>query len=394
MKKLLVLITAMAVACMGTFAYANGIAQTSHFTAKHIAGMNDNTGDETAMYDPASTVWLKDGIYVNVSSFMAIDDIEAKASGEKYDGETNAWTVPALSAVYKQGQFAGFVYANVLDGAPFATLKWDDGTPAVLYELSKKIPVGTTTIDKVEADSVTWGINLGGAYKINDMFSVSVGGRYVYTKTTSTIEATNTMIGKVKKETDESGDGFGGVIGLNVAPAHGYLIGLTYATKVSRELDDDESDEKTNYDIPAMLTLTAAGMPAMGTVIALQINYMFNKQADWEDAEDEYDNTIVYMLSVTQFINQQLRFSLGVMYADKGIKDSGNESFSHVTYDINPVLDELGVGLGAAYSINENINIGITYSYTWFMEGEDPMTGDEKLNKSRHIIGIQVGYKM
>ncbi|HOJ29851.1 MAG TPA: hypothetical protein PL059_12335 [Spirochaetota bacterium] len=394
MKKLLVLITAMAVACMGTFAYANGIAQTSHFTAKHIAGMNDNTGDETAMYDPASTVWLKDGIYVNVSSFMAIDDIEAKASGEKYDGETNAWTVPALSAVYKQGQFAGFVYANVLDGAPFATLKWDDGTPAVLYELSKKIPVGTTTIDKVEADSVTWGINLGGAYKINDMFSVSVGGRYVYTKTTSTIEATNTMIGKVKKETDESGDGFGGVIGLNVAPAHGYLIGLTYATKVSRELDDDESDEKSNYDIPAMLTLTAAGMPAMGTVIALQINYMFNKQADWEDAEDEYDNTIVYMLSVTQFINQQLRFSLGVMYADKGIKDSGNESFSHVTYDINPVLDELGVGLGAAYSINENINIGITYSYTWFMEGEDPMTGDEKLNKSRHIIGIQVGYKM
>jgi long-subunit fatty acid transport protein len=82
------------------------------------------------------------------------------------------------------------------------------------------------------------------------------------------------------------------------------------------------------------------------------------------------------------------------MYADKGIKDSGNESFSPVSYDINPVLDELGVGLGAAYSINENINIAITYSYTWFMEGEDPMTGDEKLNKDRHIIGIQVGYKM
>ncbi|HOE21519.1 MAG TPA: hypothetical protein PKJ69_11235, partial [Spirochaetota bacterium] len=144
-------------------------------------------------------------------------------------------------------------------------------------------------------------------------------------------------------------------------------IGLTYATKVSRELEDDKAvtDKKSNYDLPAMLTLTAAGMPAMGTVIALQINYMFNKQADWEDAEDEYDNTIVYMLSVTQFINQQLRFSLGVMYADKGIKDSGNESFSPVSYDINPVLDELGVGLGAAYSINENINIGITYSYTW-----------------------------
>lgn len=393
MKKLLSVVTVVAIVFLGCAAYASGIAQSSHFTAKHIAGMNDNTGDETAMYDPASTVWLKDGIYVNVSSFMAIDDVEAKASGEKYDGETNAWTVPALSAVYKQGQFAGFVYANVLDGAPFATLKWDDGTPAVLYELSTAIP-GTTTIDKVEADSVTWGINLGGAYKINDMFSVSVGGRYVYTKTTSTIEATNTVIGKVKEETDESGDGFGGVIGLNVVPAHGYLIGLTYATKVSRELDDDESDEKANYDIPAMLTLTAAGMPAMGTVIALQINYMFNKQADWEDAEDEYDNTIVYMLSVTQFINQQLRFSLGVMYADKGIKDSGNESFSPVSYDINPVLDELGVGLGAAYSINENINIGITYSYTWFMEGEDPMTGDEKLNKDRHIIGIQVGYKM
>lgn len=396
MKKLLSVVTAVAIVFLGCAVYASGIAQSSHFTAKHIAGMNDNTGDETAMYDPASTVWLKDGVYVNVSSFMAIDDVEAKASGEKYDGETNAWTVPALSAVYKQGQFAGFVYANVLDGAPFATLKWDDGTPAVLYELSTAIPVGTTTIDKVEADSVTWGINLGGAYKINDRFSVSVGGRYVYTKTTSTIEATNTVIGKVKEETDESGDGFGGVIGLNVVPAHGYLIGLTYATKVSRELEDDKAvtDKKSNYDIPAMLTLTAAGMPAMGTVIALQINYMFNKQADWEDAEDEYDNTIVYMLSVTQFINQQLRFSLGVMYADKGIKDSGNESFSPVSYDINPVLDELGVGLGAAYSINENINIGITYSYTWFMEGEDPMTGDEKLNKDRHIIGIQVGYKM
>jgi hypothetical protein len=36
---------------------------------------------------------------------------------------------------------------------------------------------------------------------------------------------------------------------------------------------------------------------------------MFNKQADWEDAEDEYDNTIVYMLSVTQFIKSTITAS-------------------------------------------------------------------------------------
>ena len=81
MKKLLSVVTVVAIVFIGGAVYANGIAQSSHFTAKHIAGMNDNTGDETAMYDPASTVWLKDGVYVNVSSFMAIDDVEAKSSG-------------------------------------------------------------------------------------------------------------------------------------------------------------------------------------------------------------------------------------------------------------------------------------------------------------------------
>jgi len=142
-----------------------------------------------------------------------------------------------------------------------------------------------------------------------------------------------------------------------------------------------------------MATLTAAGMPVMGTIIALQINYMFNKQADWEEAEKEYNNTIVYMLALTQYLNQQLRFSLGVMYADKGIKDDGAESLHPDSEDVNPVLDELGFGLGAAYNINENLNVGLTYSYTYYMEGE-AFGGVEKLNKTRHLVGVQVGYKI
>ena len=431
MKKLLVLITALAVACMGTFVYANGIAQSSHFTAKHIAGMNDNTGDETAMYDPASTVWLKDGIYINVSSFAVIDNIEAKASGETSKGDVIAWTVPAVSALYKQGEIAGFLYLNILDGAPFASIQWDDGTLSTAeendllwttistYGAGYGLPASNATTNKVEASSVTYNVTLGGAYKINDMFSVSLAGRYITSKTKTKLDgnATAGVAGdyKLTLEYEEEADGFGGVIGFNVVPAHGWLIGLTYATPVKREFKKDVTKtkvtgtnpevatgyskilagigdtldgKKRNYDMPGMVTLTAAGMPVLGTIIALQVNYMLNKQADWEDAEDDYDNTIVYMLALTQFLNQQLRFSLGLMYADKGTKD---DYVNPSAVDVNPQSDEIGLGLCGAYSIDENLNVALTYSYTYYTEIKYEV---EKLNKDRHVVGIQVGYKM
>jgi len=425
MKKIFCLFTMAVFVCVATALYANGIAQSSHFTAKHIAGMNDNTGDETAMYDPASVVWLKDGIYINVSSFTVLDSLEAKVESTKYEGSANAWTVPAASVTYKQDQFAGFLYFNVLDGAPFAKLKWDDGT-FYTYTAASGVAALLTgssiTSTSVEASSTTYNITLGGAYKINDMFSVALGGRYIY----YTKEVNNKFSGEgipgtysVDTNIKETANGFGGVVGLNVVPAHGYLIGLTYATAIKREYDITVDPtvtatgayaaaapsvaagikatlgdgKKARYDIPAMATLTAAGMPVMGTIIALQINYMFNKQADWEEAEKEYNNTIVYMLALTQYLNQQLRFSLGVMYADKGIKDDGAESLHPDSEDVNPVLDELGFGLGAAYNINENLNVGLTYSYTYYMEGE-AFGGVEKLNKTRHLVGVQVGYKI
>ncbi|MCX8124841.1 MAG: hypothetical protein N3F66_11875 [Spirochaetes bacterium] len=407
MKRFLVCMVVLALACASTIAYANGIAQTSHFTAKHIAGMNDNTGDETAMYDPASTAWLKDGIYINVSNITAFEGIEAKAGGTTLKGETTAFVLPAVSFLYKQAQFAGFLYVNVLDGAPFTSLKWDDGTPLVNATLGVSLPGGPGVSGvSLEAESVTYNVTLGGSYKINDMFSVAVGGRYVMSETTSKWDGVVPLAGNApaNQKTTEKANGFGGVIGMNVVPAHGFLIGVTYATAVKREFEVDqkathpvpavkagleaEDGEKVREDLPAMATLTFAGMPVMGTVIALQINYMFNKQADWEGAEDEVDNDIVYMLALTQFLSKELRFSAGIMYADKGTND---KIVSPTGTDVNPALDELGFGIGGAYSINENLNVALTYSYTYFLEGE---LGSEKLNRTRNLVAVQVGYKL
>ncbi|MEW6525393.1 MAG: hypothetical protein AB1444_01840 [Spirochaetota bacterium] len=428
MKKFLVLMAVLAFACMGTVVYANGIAQSSHFTAKHIGGMNDNTGDETAMYDPASTVWLKDGIYINVSNITAFEGIEAKAGGTTLKGETTAFVLPSVSFLYKQAEFAGFLYVNVLDGAPFTSLKWDDGTPytnslaAGIYLLTSTNAgaptVATSSNSKVDAESYTYNATLGGSYKINDMFSLALGIRYVISKTKVDIDASATgAVGTYSANiiNEEKANGYGGLIGLNIVPAHGYLIGITYSTAVKREYEENvnatvsgsgavfgnalvqagmlstleaEDGEKVREDLPAMATLTAAGMPVMGTVIALQINYMFNKQADWEGAEDEVDNDIVYMLALTQFLSKELRFSVGIMYADKG---SNDKIVSPTGTDVNPALDELGFGIGGAYSINENINVALTYSYTYFLEGE---LGSEKLNRTRNLVAVQVGYKM
>ncbi len=398
MKKLLVLIVALGVVGMCTFAYANGIVMSSHYTAKHVAGMNDNTGDETAMYDPASTAWLKDGIYINVSNLTVLDSIEEK-NGTTYEGSVNAWAVPSIAVTYKQAEFAGFVYFNVLDGAPFASLKWDDGTAVVNAVVAA---VGVTNVS-LEAESATYNVTLGGSYKINDMFSVALGGRYVISETTSKWDGTVLNPGDASQETTETANGFGGVIGFNVVPTHGWLIGLTYATAVKREFEIDqkathpnalaeavleaEDGEKVREDLPAMATLTVAGMPVTGTIIALQVNYIFNNQADWEGAEDDYDNDIIYMLALTQYLNPQLRFSLGLQYAYKGTKDD----YVGPSNDANPALDEIAIGIGGAYSIDENLNVGLSYSYTFFMEGK---IATQKLNKDRNVIGVQVGYKI
>lgn len=400
MKKVFAVLLVFAFVVVATTVFANGILMSSHYTAKHVAGMNDNTGDETAMYDPASTAWLKNGIYINVSNLTVLDSIEEK-NAATYKGDVNAFTTPAISVTYKQDQLAGFLYFNMLDGAPFATLKWDDGTAEVNAKLAL---VGVSNVS-LEASSETFNLTAGGSYKINDMFSAAVAARYIMSSIVSKWEGVVPAAGNAAAEqkTTETTNGFGGVIGLNIIPAHGYLIGLTYATAIKREFEieqkavhpnpvakavlEAEDGEKAREDLPAMATVTFAGMPVMGTVIALQVNYIFNKQADWEGLEDDYDNDIVYMIALTQFLNPQLRFSLGLQYADKGTDDD----YVGPSGDVNPALDEFAIGLGGAYSMNENLNVGLAYSYTFFMELK---AGAEKLNKDRHVIGLQVGYKI
>jgi len=140
----------------------------------------------------------------------------------------------------------------------------------------------TLRSQKLEANSIYYGFTMGGAYALNDMFSFSLGLMFSFSLGLRYIDAEKSAKGEVgigassglapdqpakKIKYEETADGFGGIIGINLSPTKDFNIGLRYETKTSLDFERDvKTDDlgifvdgsKARRDLPALLGLGQA----------------------------------------------------------------------------------------------------------------------------------------
>jgi long-chain fatty acid transport protein len=420
MKKLFVfLCVAGLIAASASPLFAGGIDNKHNWSAEWVRSLNRNAATDSAdavSYNPAGVMKMDDGFYLNITGQYALKEYSntepntAPFSGTKYTTDDPDF-VPSLFGLYKQDKWAAYGAVTIVEAGGKIDYENGDTTTAGLgwRIILGSLPAFANILDHhLEGESYFIGYTFGGAYKINDMFSVSLGARYVdasrefkgYATLGGGLAGTQTF----SVDYEETGDGWGGIIGVNVTPLEELNIGLRYETKTSIDLKTDVSQNNVpaavlpltngaerNRDLPALLGLGVSYKLTPKIRIEADLTYYFNDDAGWTDnpvtltadetqKDDGYDIGIAFEYT----FNPKWKASVGYMYTDVGI-DPDNASIE------TPELDADTIAGGVAFypTPNWGFNLGILES---FYKDDTTSTGI-KLEKEVVIIAIGVQYK-
>lgn len=179
--------------------YAGGILtntnQSARFARLFSLEAMTNAAD-AAYYNPAGTIKLSEGFHFTFSNQSAFQERHITSTfptlnaGEPtlYKGTASAPIMPSVQGVYRKGNWALSGALSVIGGGGKAT--FNDGLP--LFEIPISMlpqsitggfPNGLLQANRYEVSQYMTGANyifggqIGGAYKINDMFSVYGGFR-------------------------------------------------------------------------------------------------------------------------------------------------------------------------------------------------------------------------
>lgn len=368
--------------------YAGGIRGKSNLSSDYFRSLTRNAATDSAdiiAYNPAGVMKLDNGFYLKVDALYIQKDYGNNIKNSPFPGTSNNYEsdypsiVPGLFTVYKQDKWAGFFAVTVPGGG--GTVEFDEGN-ATSLGLGAQVHAGLTPMGgaplisnmKVTASSVEMGYTLGGAYLINDMFSVSGGIRYIDASQELEAQVTNsngttiTMTTEVELERTASGIGY--FIGVNVSPMDKLNLGFLYQSNTELDLKSEVSKGNTiaqgigfgngtkqRNDLPGLIGLGISYQ--LNPSIRLESSYTRYLEGDadleasrFDDAGDSSD----LAFGITYTLNSKWRFSLGYMITT--IEGMDPEDISAES----PELDANTVGLGAVYSPSDRwqISFGLT----------------------------------
>ena len=416
MKKLFVfLCIAGLIAASASPLFAGAIDNKHNWSAEWVRSLNRNAATDSAdavSYNPAGVMKMDSGFYLNATGQYALKEYSNTESntfpfnGTKYSTDEPDF-VPSLFALYKQDKWAAYGAVTIVVAG--GTVDYENGdvtTASLAYNLIYTGGLGGSLSNhRLEGKSAFIGYTIGGAYAINDMISVSLGARYVDASREFKGYAAllGTALGDITPTVDyeETGDGWGGIIGVNVAPTEELNIGLRYEAKTSIDLETKVTTDtvpgglvtpgaKRNRDLPALLGLGVSYKFTPKIRVETNLTYYFNEDADWEDNpvttadETQKDNGYDLGIAFEYAFNPKWKASVGYMYTDVGI-DPDNMSIE------SPELDADTIAAGVAFKPTPNwdLNLGILES---FYKDDTTSTGI-KYEKDVVIISIGVQYK-
>ena len=447
MKKSLVILSLLASAN----AFAGSIDYLAQQDAEYFAhpAMIGKVGVSGAYYNPAGTVFLEDGLYVQLNSqtlFKTYEmDTKENFGGLSHESDHPSAFVPSIQIVKKEGDRSYFLHAGAAAGG--GAVKYENGISAFevigqeihsglqgLFSNNKVHYLGGSTVN---GSSYYINTTFGIAQKINPKFSVAGGLRFMYAMRelngTASYDLNLTGEEEIKKEnirvdidSERTGWGVGGVIGFNYQPTEKLNIGFKYETEVELNLDADgkldttktgkfngkrefikdliinkidgnleahtviaEWLEDDRRNLPAMMALGVSYELTDRITLLTSGNYYFIKDANRNGCYDNYDNGYEISVGVDYKLNDKWTLMAGYQYTDTGANEN--------TYkDTDYALDADMYGVGVKYTPDETKEFIVSYAYVDYKNGTAVNEKGQEtttFKKEVNAIGLSAAFK-
>jgi len=384
MKKLLVLVIALAIISGAAFASDNQSAAYVRMLSREAA----TDAIDIAYFNPAGTAFLPEGFHVQLNNQTVYLNYEhfSSISGTNYVSENWVPFVPTAFLGYNGGQWAAFFSFTIPEGG--GSLNFKDG--AYLLDSSGG--------GSIEASSAYYGLSLGGSYRFGSTVSVSAHGTLMLgdDKTTVGLNLTGGVA-----DAKASGIGFGGVFGINYRPLEELNIAVTVESAQTIEMeytsvtDNDGGTtsgaiagfgiiEGAKYDVerPWRIRTGLSYEFPFGLMIPVSFKYDIYKGID-----NSLRNSWSTALAFRFWLNDSMELSLGGSYDIDEIPDVEN-------YDpTNPELSSFTIAGGIGWEIIENmqLDIGVLYPI-YFEESASGLGGFTDMKKQVVNIALGIGY--
>ena len=434
MKKSLVILSLLASAN----AFAGSIDYLAQQDAEYFAhpAMIGKIGVSGAFYNPAGTVFLEDGLYVQLNSQTLFKnyEMETRLDGTdklSHESDHPSAFVPSIQMVKKEGDRAYFLHAGAAAGG--GAVKYKNGISA--FEIIGQGIEGGFTGANVEylggstVNGSSYYINttFGVAQKVNPKFSVAGGLRVMYV--TRELDGTahfnldlsgvpkNEENVRVNIDSERTGWGVGGVVGFNYQPTEKLNIGFKYESEVELNLNAD-GNLKTNKvgkisgikeideiiinkidgslrnhpviaewleddrrNLPAVMALGLSYELTDRITLLTSGNYYFIKDANRNGVYDNYDNGYELSIGVDYKLNDKWTLMAGYQYTDTGANEK--------TYkDTDYALDADMYGVGVKYTPDETKEFVVAYSYVDYKNGTAIKDGEETTTFKKKVDAI------
>lgn len=455
-------------------------------SAEYVRTLNRNasTDADAAFYNPAGLVFLpKNGLYTMFSNQTVFahrgcdnnlgqmaettyggmldptylnlpyapnvtqESTYAGKQYNKYNLDIIVPAVPDLNIIYKSDNWAAYFNLAVLQGVSQGMMQgveFKDGAPAldngfiaiyngnkrilgILGPLAANIP-NTFLTDYTRDESITrnelyLGLTAGGACKILDWISASLGLRFIHASLSNKFEASNINFKPVGTpwpigdwdidinpfkngidiKTESTGNGFGIIAGTDVKPINDLNIGvrLEYYTplilknKTKRFIVPGELDSSGELDILKDGVKTAATFPpsaSLGISYKILSNLKIDGSLDWyfrrwvDYGPEVSDDTLLFdvdnlnakhRMRKDHWNYKSFRAGGALEYEIiKGLKASAGYSYNNTGFKNkyrrfgSELLNSHTFGAGASYAITDNLDLTLAGMYIMYVSAE------------------------
>jgi long-chain fatty acid transport protein len=409
MKKLLVFLCVTGlIVSSGSSVFAGGIENKHNWSAEYVRTLNRNAATDSAdavVYNPAGVMKMEDGLYLNLTGQYVLKEYSNTYQGVEYETDEPDF-IPSLFTLYKKDKWAAYGAVTVVVAGGQVKFKEGNTTTYMLGDsliksfnflipgAFKPASEGGILDHYLKGESYFIGYTLGGSYAINDVISVSLGARYVDASREFRGYATlgGGLLGTQTYSVDyeETGHGWGGIIGVNIAPTEELNIGLRYETKTSIDLRTDVKKDtvpgglpglvdgsKRNRDMPALLGLGVSYKFTPKIKVDANFTWYLNNDVDWDDNlvtatndESQKDNGYDLGIACEYTFNSKWKASVGYMYTWVGIEPEdmkietpeldGGTIAGGIAYKATPEL-EFNFGILRVFHNDKTTDLGIKY---------------------------------
>lgn len=398
-EKFLICFLFWTIILLGAETSAN-VDQLSNMSAEWIRTGNRNAATDSTdivVYNPAGLTRMSEGFHLNIGNQSLLRSPEhsfdlglpSSSGRKKCEQDGYDYFVPNLYGSYRKDTLAFFGGVYIPGGG--STADYPNGSVNTQF-------VGAMTVmgsngmftafkdDRLEATSIYLTSEAGVACQLDEMVSFALAVRYINANNEVKAGATFIDAGLNEHEWelryDADADGFGGVVGMNIAARKDLNIGLRYETRVKLDFETDlkENDfpdefgfpdykEKNRRDFPAMFGIGAEYQLTPQLTTEMDFNWYFQKNADWGEFDDGTDiaDTAGDVWSLGAMgayqINEVFLVSIGTIYTRFEWDDIAAYYQQIGAFEVL-YTDNWHIGAGFAWKMKDNVTFNFAVGQT------------------------------